>query len=74
MAADRATDATAATATCAERLRRIDGVLVEMYGPKPFGPHGDALGELVHIILTQNTSDANSDRTYAALRAAYPSW
>lgn len=52
----------------------MDGILVTMYGPKPISPHGDALGELVHIILTQNTSDANSDRTYAALRAAYPSW
>jgi endonuclease-3 len=57
-----------------ERLRRLDSVLTEMYGPKPLRPHGDPLGELVHIILTQNTSDANSDRTYAALRAAYPSW
>ncbi|HBK61823.1 MAG TPA: base excision DNA repair protein, partial [Firmicutes bacterium] len=37
-------------------------------------PHGDPVGELVHIILTQNTSDTNSDRTYAALRAAYPAW
>ena len=74
MAADCTTDATVATVACAERLRRIDGILVEMYGPKPLTPHGDALGELVHIILTQNTSDANSDRTYAALRAAYPSW
>ncbi len=63
-----------AAAPCAERLRRVDGVLATMYGPKPLAPHGDPVGELVHIILTQNTSDANSDRTYAALRAAYPSW
>lgn len=57
-----------------ERLRWLDSILAEMYGPKPLRPHGDPVGELVHIILTQNTSDANSDRTYAALRAAYPSW
>lgn len=57
-----------------ERLRRLDGILAEMYGPKPLRPHGDPIGELVHIILTQNTSDTNSDRTYAALRAAYPAW
>ena len=63
-----------AAAPCAEWLRRVDGVLATMYGPKPLAPHGDPVGELVHIILTQNTSDANSDRTYAALRAAYPSW
>ncbi len=58
----------------AERLRRLDAALAQMYGPKPWDPHGDPVGELVHIILTQNTSDANSDRTYAALRAAYPTW
>ncbi len=58
----------------AERLRRLDGILAQMYGPKPLRPHGDPVGELVHIILTQNTSDTNSDRTYTALRAAYPSW
>ncbi len=56
------------------RLRRLDDMLRQMYGPKPLSPHGDPMGELVHIILTQNTSDANSDRTYAALRAAYSSW
>ena len=74
MAADCTRDSTTAATACVERLRRVDGILVEMYGPKPLTPHGDALGELVHIILTQNTSDANSDRTYAALSAAYPSW
>ena len=74
MATDRTTNSTAATGACAQRLRHVDGILATMYGPKPLTPHGDALGELVHIILTQNTSDANSDRTYAALSAAYPSW
>lgn len=57
-----------------DRLARIDSDLVAMYGRKVAAPHGDAVGEMVHIILTQNTSDANSDRTFAALRAAYPAW
>ncbi len=69
-----AANATSIAAACAERPRRVDGILAKMYGPKLLRPHGDPVGELVHIILTQNTSDANSDRTYAALRAAYPLW
>jgi endonuclease-3 len=32
------------------------------------------MGELVATILSQNTSDVNSDRAYAALRAAFPTW
>lgn len=56
------------------RLRQVDADLAAMYGPKVLAPHGDAVGELMHIILTQNTSDANSDRTYAALRKSFSSW
>jgi endonuclease-3 len=56
------------------RLYQVDRDLVAMYGRKVLVPHGDAVGELVHTILTQNTSDANSDRTYAALRQAFPTW
>jgi len=57
-----------------EILRRVDEALVRMYGPKSLKPSREPVGELIHIILTQNTSDVNSDRTYAALRRAYDSW
>jgi dihydrofolate synthase/folylpolyglutamate synthase len=57
-----------------EKLEQIDRDLAAMYGRKVPAPHGDAVGEMIHIILTQNTSDANSDRTFAALRAAYSTW
>ncbi|MEA4883864.1 MAG: endonuclease III [Clostridia bacterium] len=57
-----------------ERLRWVNRGLEAMYGPKPLRPHGDPVGELVHTILTQNTSDVNSDRTYASLRDAFSSW
>lgn len=56
------------------RIRRIDRLLVDMYGPQKLIPRDDPLSELVHIILTQNTSDANSDRAYAQLRRAFPTW
>lgn len=40
----------------------------------PWRPHGDAVGELVLTLLSQNTSDANSGRAYQALLARCPSW
>ena len=50
-----------------ERLRLV-------YGPRPRPQRGDALGELIGTILSQSTTDTNSGRAYAALRAAFPSW
>jgi len=50
-----------------ESLERAYGV------PVPHPTH-EPLGELIATILSQNTSDVNSDRAYAALRRKYPSW
>jgi endonuclease-3 len=48
--------------------------LVETYGRLTLAPGGDPLDELIGTILSQNTSDVNSGRAYAQLRAMYPSW
>lgn len=48
--------------------------LVEAYGVPPWEPDGDALGGLVATILSQHTSDINSDRAYASLRERFPTW
>jgi endonuclease III len=58
----------------ATRLQTILKQLARAYGLPPWIPHHDPLAELIATILSQNTSDVNSDRAYAALRAAYPSW
>jgi endonuclease III len=58
----------------ATRLRAILKKLAQAYGSPRWNPNHDPLGELVATILSQNTSDVNSDRAYAALRAAYGSW
>jgi endonuclease-3 len=50
------------------------GKLERAYGAPRWTPNHDPLGELVATILSQNTSDVNSDRAYAALRAAFPTW
>jgi endonuclease-3 len=56
------------------RLHAILERLEQAYGSPRWSPNHDPLGELVATILSQNTSDVNSDRAYAALRAAYPTW
>ncbi len=48
--------------------------LVEAYGRLTLAPGGDPLDELIGTILSQNTSDVNSGRAYAQLRAMYPTW
>jgi len=48
--------------------------LVEAYGQLTLTPGGDPLDELIGTILSQNTSDVNSGRAYAQLRAMYPTW
>jgi endonuclease-3 len=60
--------------TAAARLGAILRKLERAYGTPRWTPHHDPLGELVATILSQNTSDVNSDRAYAALRAAFRTW
>nr|BBH95987.1 endonuclease III [Thermogemmatispora argillosa] len=55
-------------------LARIYWRLLAVYGEPEWRPSGDPLGELVGTILSQHTSDVNSERAYAQLRAAFPSW
>lgn len=58
----------------AAKVARIYDKLVATYGIPPWEPTGDPLGELVATILSQHTSDINSERAYRQLRAAFPSW
>lgn len=48
--------------------------LVEAYGVPAWRPSGDGIGELVATILSQHTSDINSERAYASLRQRFPTW
>jgi endonuclease III len=58
----------------AARLHAILRKLEQAHGSPRWTPNHDPLGELVATILSQNTSDVNSDRAYAALRTAFPTW
>ena len=56
------------------RVRSVYARLLDVYGrPAPM-PGEDALGELIATILSQSTTDVNSGRAYAQLRAMYPAW
>ena len=54
----------------AEVLRRLR----EAHGPFPAKPRLPPLDELVATVLSQHTSDRNSERAFASLRDRYPAW
>jgi endonuclease III len=58
----------------ADWVAEINRRLLEHYGIPEWRTHNPAVDELVLTILSQNTSDLNSDRAFAALRARYRSW
>lgn len=58
----------------AERAREIHRRLRRAHGPLDPPRNLDPLEELVLTILSQNTSDVNRDRAWAALRERYPTW
>ncbi|HEY53395.1 MAG TPA: endonuclease III [Caldilineae bacterium] len=54
----------------AETHRRLG----ELYGLPVWQPHGDPTAQLVATILSQNTSDVNTARSFRALVDVYPDW
>jgi endonuclease III len=54
----------------AEVVRRLES----HYGAPPPRRRSAPADELVQTILSQNTSDLNSERAYASLRERFPSW
>ena len=53
-----------------EIARRLD----DAYGPRPWRRHGPPLEELIETVLSQHTSDTNTARAFASLRARFPTW
>jgi len=54
----------------AEIVRR----LTRLYGPRPWRRWGKPLDGLIGTVLSQHTSDVNSDAAYRSLRRALPTW
>ncbi len=48
--------------------------LLAAYGNPDWRPRFSPVDELIQTFLSQNTSDVNSGRAFAALRSRYPTW
>mgnify|MGYP005838938407 CR=1 FL=1 len=55
-------------------LRRVVRSLDDAYGRPVLTPRYPPVDELVYTVLSQNTADVNTDRTFAALKARFPRW
>src|SRR6266567_3266825 len=62
------------TITPSTHLERIYHLLTATYGEPKLIPDNDALGGLIGTILSQHTSDINSERAYQQLIATFPTW
>jgi endonuclease-3 len=58
----------------AAHLTRVYDLLIAAYGEPKNEPDYDPLGGLIGTILSQHTSDINSDRAYQQLITAFPTW
>lgn len=56
--------------TIREMVRRLARTL----GPLDPPPRREPIEELILTVLSQNTSDVNRDRAFAAMRERYPTW
>ena len=55
-------------------LARVYELLIATYGEPKNQPDYDPLGGLIGTILSQHTSDINSERAYQQLVATFPTW
>jgi endonuclease-3 len=56
------------------KAKRIDATLTRVYGRKEIEYDENPVDTLVETILSQNTTDANSHRSFRILKNAYPRW
>jgi len=64
----------APTARSTQSIRTIIRRLERGFGPLDPPRRWDPLEELILTVLSQNTSDVNSGRAFAAMRARWPTW
>ncbi len=55
-------------------IQAVIELLEQEYGPRNWQPDRDPIDVLIETILSQNTSDANSGRAFASLKASFDSW
>ena len=57
-----------------DQLRHVTAILDDFYGRPVLAPRYPPVDELVFTVLSQNTADVNTERSFAALKARYPRW
>jgi endonuclease-3 len=62
------------TLTPHAQLARAVAVLDDFYGRPVLSPRYPPVDELVFTVLSQNTADVNTERSFAALKARFPDW
>ena len=62
------------TTVRARRAQEVYRLLFDHYGERVWESRAEPLDELIYTVLSQHTSDLNTDRTFADLRAAFPTW
>jgi endonuclease-3 len=55
-------------------IKEVIELLEQEYGPCQWHADRDSIDVLIGTILSQNTSDANSGRAFASLKASFDSW
>jgi endonuclease-3 len=55
-------------------IQEVAARLESQQGPRYWRSSGDPVDELVGTILSQHTSDVNTARAFASLRARFPTW
>jgi len=55
-------------------IKEVIELLEQEYGPGKWQPDRNPIDMLIGTILSQNTSDANSGRAFASLKASFDSW
>ena len=55
-------------------IEEVIALLEREYGPRRWQADRDPIDVLIETILSQNTSDANSGRAFASLKASFDSW
>ena len=56
------------------QLANAVAVLDDFYGRPTLSPRYPPVDELVFTVLSQNTADINTERSFAALKARFPDW
>lgn len=55
-------------------IEEVIDLLEQEYGPREWHADRNPIDVLIGTILSQNTSDANSGRSFASLKASFDSW